>query len=223
MKLLRWKVVFGTLLALLSSCDNGAKSYCEVIEYRDRRIVLSIPAEYYVRPRSTTSTISLDVRYADLAAPGKRQDPYDPAELRAPNWQPDSTKYAALVQIYRIGMKWPSTPSELKASNLSMIDVPSDWDGWEKFKECPSGCQTVFYTSDMWRERGVSHVLCYEVEGRDPAMLSCGARDRIEGVILDFYFPALKKEHFSYFRAKIDEFIRLAMAQGEKNCGKGEM
>jgi hypothetical protein len=223
MKLLRWKVVFGTLLILLSSCDNGAKSYCEVIEYRDRRIVLSIPAEYYVRSRSSSSTISLEVRYADLAAPSKRQDSYDPAELRAPNWQPNSSNYAALVQIYRIGMKSPSTPSELKASNLNMIDVPSDWDGWAKFKACPSGCQRVFYTSDTWRERGVSHVLCYVVEGRDPAMLACGASDRIEGVILDFYFPALKKEHFSYFRAKIDEFILSAMAQGEKNCGKGEM
>jgi len=119
-------------------------------------------------------------------------------------------------------MKRPSTPSELKSSYLNMIDAPSDWHGWAKFKQCP-GCQQVFYVNNMWRERGVSYVLCYEVEGRDPAMLACGARDRIQGVILDFYFPALKKEHFSYFRTKIDEFIRLAIAQGEKNCGKGEM
>lgn len=214
----RRRVSIAILLTALCSCRSEAGSYCENISYKDHRVILSIPDAYYFIPRSTRGTISLMVRYADLAAPQKSGNQYDPRELADPNWQLDHTNYEALVQIYRIGIARATDQSDLRASYPTLVEAESDFDGWTKFETCPSGCQEVYYLSDQWKQRGVDYVLCYEVENRDPLRLGCAAHDSIEGLLVDFYFPSAKKQHFGEFRDRISEFVRRLIIEGQTNC-----
>jgi hypothetical protein len=185
-------------------------------------VVLSIPEKYYATPRAADSTISLKVRYADLTAPREFREGYDPSELVDPNWKISRSNYTALVQIYRHGLKRPTYKSDFQRSYPKLTEATTDWEGWTKLKECPWGCQQVFYINDAWRAHGVDHVLCYEVVNRDPLRLGCGSRDHVEGVLLDFYFPAVKKAHFEEFRDKIESFIGTLMDDATKNCATTE-
>ncbi len=158
------------------------------------------------------------LRYADLSAPKKLEHEHDSQELADPTWQLDRSNYTALVQIYRNDLKWPTKVDDFKVSYPNLREVNSDWNGWTRLEECPLGCQQVFYISDIWRPIGVDHVLCYEVASRDPLVLRCGARDHIENLHVDFYFPAAKKDHFAEFRERIVSFVHKLTTDGAKSC-----
>jgi hypothetical protein len=205
-------------LFMLNSGIADAASYCETFSYNDRRVILAIPEEYYARPRMANSMISLMLKYKDLTAPRELDDGYDFNELTDPAWTLDRSNYTALLQIMRHEVRPPSTFVELAQSYPNLKEVDTDWQGWTRLEECPTGCQQVFYISDAWRQMGIHHVLCYEVAGRNPLLLGCGVHDHIEGLHAVFYFPAAKKELFPDFRERIAFLLRRFIADGAKSC-----
>jgi hypothetical protein len=218
LRLLTQKSVLALLLTL-TGCRAAAESYCEVYLYSRAPVTLSIPEQYYAFPRSADSTISLMLRYSDLAAPERLYESYDPGELAKPNWRIDASNYTALLQIYRHDLKRPSTAAEFKKSYPRLAELVSDWPGWTKLKGCLTDCQQVFYISDNWSKEGIRHVLCYEeVAIKDPLLLSCRVYDTIEGLHAAFSFPAAKKEHFAEFRERIAIFVRQLIEAGSTNC-----
>jgi hypothetical protein len=219
MRIFSWKLALGIFVAVLNACRADAVSYCEMITYKDHQVALSIPENYYLTARSTHDTISLMIRYADLSAPRKIGEGYDRHELSDPNWRLDRSHYTALVQIYRISLRNPSQPSDFRASYPTLTEVVTDLDGWTKLKTCLSGCQEVFYVNDDWRKRGTDNILCYEdVAERDPLFLSCTAHDHIEGLLVDFNFPAVQKQHFGEFRGRVVEILQRFIADAKKDC-----
>lgn len=213
------RVIFCIVLA---TCDAAANSCCEVISYNADRIALSIPEGYYFVPRSANGTISLMVRYRDLAAPVRFDEGYDPSELADPTWTIDHSNFTGLVQIYRIKLKRPSSAADLRQSYPNLADVKSDWAGWTKLKECSSNCRQVFYTSETWHSEGVDNVLCYEVNNEDQLRLRCTVNDNIAGLLVHFSLPATKKEQFAEVRERVVGFMRGLIANGAVSCAAAQ-
>lgn len=217
-QLLTIEALFAVSLAT-AGCRVSAESYCEAYLYPPDPVSLSVPEQYYVLPRSGDGSISLMLRYRDLSAPEVLDDGYDPRELADPTWSLDGSKFTALLQIYGLDLRRPSTEAELLESSPRLTAVVSDWPGWTKLKECATGCSQVFYINRDWSNNGGRHVLCYELARGSPLGLKCRAYDTIEGLHVAFSFPAVKKDHFEEFRERISTFIRQLIAKGNSECG----
>jgi hypothetical protein len=206
------------LALIIGSREGEAAPYCERFSYRGTTVVLSIPQNYYARPRSADSMISLQLRYSDLTAAKSLDHHGDPGELADPSWSVDASRYNALLQVERHDISPPSTVEDFKQSYPNLREVDTDWPDWRRLEQCPEGCQQVFYVSDLWRAAGVSYVLCYEVPGRDPLVLGCEAHDFVEHLHVVYLFPAVKKHHFAAFREKITKFLQQRAADADTAC-----
>lgn len=192
-----WFRILAVVSLLLFRSEANAGSYCEAVTANNEPIVLSIPEEYYALPRFSDSMMSLKLRYRDLSAPEKLNEGYDPRELEDPDWSLERSNKTALLQVYhRRNIQWPNSVSDLQKRNSTGRVVASDWEGWVKFKECRSNCGSVSYVSAHWHSLGVSYVKCLENEGYDPLLQGCIAYDQIDGILVEYSFPARKKRAF---------------------------
>ena len=194
-----------TLLALaLAACD-GVGPDSETVG----GVEIAIDAALKT-PMQSDTAITIALRYRDFAAPGAGA--FDPQELGDPAWSIDRSNYATQVEIARRPAPMARSAVDLHNRHPGLTAVGSDWQPWRRFKECPIGCEHVFYLNEAWNDRGLGYIECEFVENRNPFLIACTAHDTIEGLQVTYTFPAAQKERFPEFREKIAAFLQARIA-----------
>jgi hypothetical protein len=215
---MRCAISVSILALLVFSCRSEPEVYCETFEYDGNRVVLAVPSAYYVMPRTERAGISLRFRYRDFAAQESWDEGFDRNELSDPHWYIQTSNYSALLQIARHDVIERTYKEDFQQGHPRLREVSSDWNGWTKLELCPNNCSERFYLNDDWRNEGVAHVGCYEVDGRDPKYMGCAARDNIYGLHVTYHFPVTQKSHFGEFRAKVFELIGKMTGDAKITC-----
>lgn len=60
---------------------------------------------------------------------------------------------------------------------------------------------------------------CLEREGYNALLQGCIAYDQLDGILVEYSFPARKKEYFAEFRNRIREILSEWRSEGQRNCG----
>jgi hypothetical protein len=191
---------------------------CERFKTASNEFQLSIPQPYFVFSPKGKGSITLAVRYRDLAPAGALIfEHFDEKEFLRPDWSIENSEMIGPIYIDRQISEWPLRRN-LDARYPNRIPMPALIHGWEAFVGC-TNCSEEVHVPRLRPDAYLDYIECPRSAFHHTipdTRLNCNVRDNYRNLHIRYHIPKTKLPLFDLYRAKVrllvDRFVMGANA-----------